>query len=103
VNLHACSAHPHGSRRIQSALETATREEIMMVYAEVTPFALTMATDVCANYAIRKLLERGPQWCKMGFIGSFIGHVVSLSHHIYGSSVMQKVKLSCNIYFFPLL
>jgi pumilio RNA-binding family len=76
-----------------------------MVYAEVTPFALTLATDVFANYAIQKLLERGPQWCQMEFIGSFIGHVVSLSHHMYGCCVIQKVKqLSCNIsIFFPLL
>jgi pumilio RNA-binding family len=99
----ARSAHPHGSRRIQRALETATHEEVVMVYREVIPVARRLSTDVFGNYAIQKLLERGPLRCQMEFISELIGHVVPLSHHIYGCRVIQKVKLIKLRPFCPLL
>jgi hypothetical protein len=56
ANLYT-SANIHGTSHIQRALETATTEEIIMVYEEVIPFARTLTTDVFANYAAQTTLN----------------------------------------------
>ncbi|TVU23264.1 hypothetical protein EJB05_25619, partial [Eragrostis curvula] len=72
------------------ALETATPEEIVMVYDELIPHARSLSVDVFGNYAVQKLLEHGPQVCKRKFIGRLTGHVLCISHDKNGSRVMQK-------------
>lgn len=49
------SADQYGSRFIQQKLETATTEEINMVFQEIIPQALTLMTDVFGNYVIQKV------------------------------------------------
>ncbi|KAK3132200.1 hypothetical protein QOZ80_6AG0517380 [Eleusine coracana subsp. coracana] len=88
--ISALCANSHGSRLIQDALETATPEEIIMVYEEIIPYARILTMDAFANYTIHKLLEYGPQFYKRKFISNLIGHVIPLSLHINGCRVIQK-------------
>lgn len=49
----------HGSRFIQQKLADASAEEIMAVYEEVEPQAITLMQDVFGNYVIQKCFEHG--------------------------------------------
>ncbi|XP_062230096.1 pumilio homolog 3-like [Phragmites australis] len=93
----AFCADPSGSRFIQQALETATPEEIIMVYEEIMPYVRTLAIDVFANYAVQKLLDNGPQFYKRKVISRLIGNVLTLSLHMYGCRVVQKAFEICDM------
>ena len=55
------SGDQHGSRFIQTKLETANSDEKEMVFRELEPNALPLMTDVFGNYVIQKFFEHGDQ------------------------------------------
>ncbi|XP_020170481.1 uncharacterized protein [Aegilops tauschii subsp. strangulata] len=86
----ALSADPIGSCFIRQKLDEATTGEIVMLYKEITPHILTLATDVFPTYVIQKLLEHGPHVYFRILIANLMGHVLDLSLHLYGCRVIQK-------------
>ncbi|XP_039052638.1 pumilio homolog 2-like isoform X2 [Hibiscus syriacus] len=84
------SADQYGSRFIQQKLETATIEEINMVYEEIKPQALALMTDVFGNYVIQKFFEHGLPAQKRELACKLLGHVLTLSLQMYGCRVIQK-------------
>ncbi|XBI58138.1 hypothetical protein VPH35_039408 [Triticum aestivum] len=86
----ALSADPIGSCFIRQKLDEATTGEIVMLYKEITPHILTLATDAFPTYVIQKLLEHGPAVYFRILIANLMGHVLHLSLHLYGCRVIQK-------------
>ncbi|XP_059666296.1 pumilio homolog 1-like isoform X2 [Cornus florida] len=84
------SVDQYGSRFIQQKLETATIEEINMVFNEIMPQALTLMTDVFGNYVIQKFLEHGTASQLRELAEQLSGHVLTLSLQMYGCRVIQK-------------
>nr|GMD22468.1 pumilio homolog 2-like [Ipomoea batatas] len=85
------SADQYGSRFIQQKLETATTEEINMVFQEIIPQALTLMTDVFGNYVIQKFFEHGMPSQRRELASKLFGRVLTLSLQMYGCRVIQKV------------
>ncbi|VFQ76671.1 unnamed protein product [Cuscuta campestris] len=85
------SVDQYGSRFIQQKLETATSEEINMVFQEIIPQALTLMTDVFGNYVIQKFFEHGMPSQKRELASKLFGRVLTLSLQMYGCRVIQKV------------
>ncbi|KAF7298586.1 PUM-HD domain-containing protein [Mycena indigotica] len=85
------SSDPHGSRFIQTKLNSATSEEIQCVFDEIDPDnTLHLIQDVFGNYVIQKLLEHGTQAHKDTLVGAMEGHIIYLSSNVYGCRVVQK-------------
>uniref|UniRef100_M8D1J2 Pumilio-like protein n=1 Tax=Aegilops tauschii TaxID=37682 RepID=M8D1J2_AEGTA len=87
------SADPIGSCFIRQKLDEATTGEIVMLYKEITPHILTLATDAFPTYVIQKLLEHGPAVYFRILLANLMGHVLDLSLHLYGCRVIQKKML----------
>lgn len=84
------SGDQHGSRFIQTKLETANSEEKEMVFREIEPNALPLMTDVFGNYVIQKFFEHGDQIHKKQLANQMRGQVLNLSLQMYGCRVVQK-------------
>ncbi|XP_072960752.1 pumilio homolog 1-like [Typha angustifolia] len=84
------SVDQYGSRFIQQKLETATTEEINMVFQEIMPQALTLMTDVFGNYVVQKFFEHGSAAQRGELADQLAGHVLALSLQMYGCRVIQK-------------
>jgi len=84
------SGDQHGSRFIQSKLETANSDEKDQIFREIQPNALQLMTDVFGNYVIQKLFEHGNQIQKKMFAEIMKNHVNELSLQMYGCRVVQK-------------
>ncbi|XP_048540357.1 pumilio homolog 1-like [Triticum urartu] len=89
-HVSALSADPIGSCFIQQKLDEATTGEIVMLYKEITPSILTLATIAFPTYVVQKLLEHGPPVYFRILIANLMGHVLDLSLHLYGCRVIQK-------------
>ncbi|CAH9074904.1 unnamed protein product [Cuscuta europaea] len=85
------SVDQYGSRFIQQKLETATSDEINMVFQEIIPQALTLMTDVFGNYVIQKFFEHGMPSQRRELASKLFGRVLTLSLQMYGCRVIQKV------------
>ena len=57
--VHDFCRDQHGSRFIQQKLADAPPEEIMAVFEEVEPHAISLMQDVFGNYVIQKCFEHG--------------------------------------------
>jgi mRNA-binding protein PUF3 len=84
------SGDQHGSRFIQTKLETANSEEKERVFREIEPNAIPLMTDVFGNYVIQKFFEHGDQTHKKILANKMRGQVLSLSLQMYGCRVVQK-------------
>ncbi|CAD6501740.1 BgTH12-01989 [Blumeria graminis f. sp. triticale] len=84
------SGDQHGSRFIQTKLETASSDEKERVFLELKPNVLQLTTDVFGNYVIQKLFEHGNQAQKRVLAEQLKNHVVELSLQMYGCRVVQK-------------
>ena len=84
------SGDQHGSRFIQTKLETANSDDKERVFREIEPNALQLMTDVFGNYVIQKFFEHGDQRHKKILANKMKGQVVNLSLQMYGCRVVQK-------------
>jgi hypothetical protein len=84
------SSDQHGSRFIQTRLETANSEERERVFGEIRPYLIPLMTDVFGNYVIQKFFEYGSLSHKDILAATMQGQVVSLSCQPYGCRVVQK-------------
>ena len=84
------SGDQHGSRFIQTKLETANSDEKERVFREIEPNAIPLMTDVFGNYVIQKFFEHGDQTHKKILANKMKGQVLSLSLQMYGCRVVQK-------------
>lgn len=84
------SGDQHGSRFIQTKLETANSDEKDRVFQEIQPNAIQLMTDVFGNYVIQKFFEHGDQTHKKTLANRMRGHVLQLSLQMYGCRVVQK-------------
>ncbi|RKF63126.1 putative pumilio domain-containing protein [Erysiphe neolycopersici] len=84
------SGDQHGSRFIQTKLETANSDEKEQIFREIQPNALQLMTDVYGNYVIQKLFEHGNQVQKRMLAQQLKNHVMELSLQMYGCRVVQK-------------
>lgn len=80
----------HGSRFIQTKLETANSDDKEQIFREIQPNALQLMTDVYGNYVIQKLFEHGNQVQKRVLAQQLKNHVMELSLQMYGCRVVQK-------------
>lgn len=85
------SGDQHGSRFIQSKLETANSEEKERVFREIYPESLQLMQDVFGNYVIQKFFEHGDQSQKKALANKMKGNMLQLSLQMYGCRVVQKV------------
>eukprot|EP00743_Colponemidia_sp_Colp-15_P003429 GILK01003703.1.p1 GENE.GILK01003703.1~~GILK01003703.1.p1 ORF type:complete len:886 (-),score=146.11 GILK01003703.1:435-3092(-) len=85
------SQDQHGSRLIQSKLETCTDPEKQMVFDEILGDALRLMTDVFGNYVIQKFFEHVGTPEQQRVLATHLeGHVLPLSLQMYGCRVVQK-------------
>ncbi|XP_019433076.1 PREDICTED: pumilio homolog 1-like isoform X5 [Lupinus angustifolius] len=84
------SADQYGSRFIQQKLETASTDEINMVFHEIMSHALSLMTDVFGNYVIQKFFEHGTEVQIRELADQLTGNVLTLSLQMYGCRVIQK-------------
>lgn len=84
------SGDQHGSRFIQTKLETANSDEKDRVFREIEPNAIPLMTDVFGNYVIQKFFEHGDMSHKKILAKKMQGQVYSLSKQMYGCRVVQK-------------
>jgi mRNA-binding protein PUF3 len=84
------SGDQHGSRFIQTKLETANSDEKERVFREIEPNAIPLMTDVFGNYVIQKFFEHGDQIHKKILANKMKGQVLQLSLQMYGCRVVQK-------------
>jgi hypothetical protein len=84
------SGDQHGSRFIQTKLETANSDEKEQIFKEILPNVLQLSTDVFGNYVIQKLFEHGSQAQKKMLAHHMKGRVQYLSTQAYGCRVVQK-------------
>jgi mRNA-binding protein PUF3 len=82
----------HGSRFIQTKLETANSDEKNMVFREIEPNAVQLMQDVFGNYVIQKFFEHGDLVQKRILFRAMKGKIVDLSMQKYGCRVVQKVN-----------
>eukprot|EP00796_Vickermania_ingenoplastis_P004467 gene4467-3262_t len=79
-----------GSRFIQSAVDTATPEEIDALFREIFESPLELVTDIFGNYVLQKLLDKGTIPQLIFAANRLQGHVVELTLQTYGCRVIQK-------------
>lgn len=84
------SGDQHGSRFIQTKLESANSDEKDRVFREIQPNAIQLMTDVFGNYVIQKFFEHGDQTHKKILANKMRGQVLNLSLQMYGCRVVQK-------------
>ncbi|KAK4190405.1 putative pumilio protein [Podospora australis] len=88
------SGDQHGSRFIQTKLETANSDDKEQVFTEILPNAVVLMKDLFGNYVIQKFFEHGNQVQKQALAAKMKGKVVELSTQMYACRVVQKA-LSC--------
>lgn len=80
-----------GSKFIQNKLETANSEQRERVLSEILPHACELMNDVFGNWVMQKFFIRGSESEKKTLMDDMKGKVLSLSKHMYGCRVIQKV------------
>ncbi|RPD66238.1 ARM repeat-containing protein, partial [Lentinus tigrinus ALCF2SS1-6] len=85
------SGDQHGSRFIQQRLESATSEEMEIVFDEIVPqYAVQLMQDVFGNYVVQKMFEYGTAAQKARLVSTMEGQILGLSLQMYGCRVVQK-------------
>jgi len=85
------SGDQHGSRFIQSKLETANSDEKEVIFREIGPNAIQLMKDVFGNYVVQKFFAHGNQIQKKLLASHMKGKMVDLSLQMYSCRVVQKV------------
>jgi len=80
----------HGSRFIQTKLDSATPAEKQKVFEAVLPVALGLMKDLFGNYVCQKFLERGSPEQREALGNVMRAHVLDLSLDMFGCRVVQK-------------
>jgi mRNA-binding protein PUF3 len=76
----------------------ANSEEKEHVFREIEPNALQLMKDVFGNYVIQKFFEHGSQVQKKIIAAQMKGKVAELSVQMYSCRVVQKVRVSHNLF-----
>ncbi|TKX27535.1 pumilio-family RNA binding repeat-containing protein 1 [Elsinoe australis] len=84
------SGDQHGSRFIQTKLETANSDEKARIFDEILPECHQLMVDVFGNYVIQKFFEHGDQTQKKILAHKMRGRVMMLTTQMYGCRVVQK-------------
>ncbi|KAI0374995.1 ARM repeat-containing protein [Pilatotrama ljubarskyi] len=85
------SGDQHGSRFIQQKLESATSEEMEIIFDEIVPqYAIQLMQDVFGNYVVQKMFEYGTSAQKARLVATMEGQILGLSLQMYGCRVVQK-------------
>jgi pumilio RNA-binding family len=84
------STDQHGSRFIQTKLETASTVEVEAVLQEVLADLNRLVTDVFGNYVVQKLLEHGTTRDLQAIAAKLKNRILPLSLHMYGCRAVQK-------------
>ncbi|CAK7220154.1 mRNA binding protein puf3 [Sporothrix eucalyptigena] len=84
------SGDQHGSRFIQSKLETANSDDKEHIFREISSNALVLMRDVFGNYVVQKFFEHGSQVQKKYLAEQMRGKMVELSTQAYACRVVQK-------------
>mmetsp|Transcript_15242 Transcript_15242/g.45141 ORF Transcript_15242/g.45141 Transcript_15242/m.45141 type:complete len:850 (-) Transcript_15242:551-3100(-) len=80
----------HGSRFIQTKLESATSADKQLVFNEILPHVQVLMTDVFGNYVVQKFFEHGIDEHRELLMSVISGQAVRLSMQMYGCRVIQK-------------
>ncbi|KAK9821327.1 hypothetical protein WJX81_005298 [Elliptochloris bilobata] len=83
----------HGSRYVQTRLETAPDEEVDWLFREVggREQLSALAQDPFGNFTLQKLLERGSPQLRAALAAAVAGDVEAHTRHMYGCRVLQKL------------
>lgn len=82
----------YGSRFVQDSLQTATKEEVAIVFDEILESGIVETSkDVFGNYVVQRLLEHGSDEQILAIFNQLIDVVFALSTHIYACRVIQKL------------
>ncbi|KAL4938867.1 hypothetical protein BDV06DRAFT_46396 [Aspergillus oleicola] len=84
------SGDQHGSRFLQTKIETANSDDKEQVFREIKPDCLQLARDIFGNYVIQKMFEHGNQLQKKTMANCMKGQVIGLTKGSYGCRVVQK-------------
>ena len=84
------SGDQHGSRFIQSKLETANSEDKEHIFREISADVPALMRDVFGNYVVQKFFEHGSQVQKKYLAEQMRGKMVELSTQAYACRVVQK-------------
>lgn len=93
-NVVEFSGDQHGSRFIQTKIETANSDEKEKVFREIQENCLQLMQDVFGNYVIQKFFEYGDQTQKKFLVSRMMGNILHLSNGMYACRVVQKVSLA---------
>ncbi|EPE10124.1 pumilio domain-containing protein [Ophiostoma piceae UAMH 11346] len=85
------SGDQHGSRFIQTKLETANKDVKDIIFGEMADNIVPLTKDVFGNYVIQKFLEHGSQKQKEYIAEKMKGRMVDLSTQCYSCRVVQRV------------
>lgn len=89
------SGDQHGSRYLQSKLETANSDEKAQLFSEILQNAVQLMTDLFGNYVIQKFFEHGNQQQKKQLADKMRNNMAFLSMQMYACRVVQKVSPPC--------
>jgi mRNA-binding protein PUF3 len=81
------SGDQHGSRFIQTKLDTCSAEDKDKLIEEIIPNAYQIMTDVFGNYVTQKMFETGDQKQNKSLAKCMEGYVYKLSTQMYGCRV----------------
>jgi mRNA-binding protein PUF3 len=84
------SGDQHGSRFIQTKLETANSDDKDQVFREIEANSVQLMKDVFGNYVVQKFFDYGNQSQKRILAEKMRGRVLDLSIQVYACRVVQK-------------
>lgn len=79
-----------GSRFIQSAVDSASTQDVDVLFHEIFESPLELVTDIFGNYVLQKLLDKGTPRQLVFAASRLQGNVVNLTLQTYGCRVIQK-------------
>lgn len=85
------SRDSHGSRLIQSKMETGTTEEKLQYVTEALPYTLSLARDLFGNYVVQNFFDNADTVEQRDALAAaLLGSVNSLCTHPHGCRVVQR-------------
>ncbi|KAH9258202.1 hypothetical protein BASA81_003786 [Batrachochytrium salamandrivorans] len=85
------SRDSHGSRLIQSKMETGTMEEKLQYVTEALPYTLSLARDLFGNYVVQNFFDNADTVEQRDALAAaLLGSINSLCTHPHGCRVVQR-------------
>ncbi|KAE9983730.1 hypothetical protein EG328_009530 [Venturia inaequalis] len=84
------SGDQHGSRFLQSRIESANSDEKEKLFQEILPEAVQLTKDLFGNWVIQKLFNHGDQAQKRALADKLKTKMYSLSTQMYACRVVQN-------------